>query len=169
MEVVSLQKPFEKEKKKTVALFVQLIQNEHSKSVLFNSNVRFAVKKTKTEFLRNSGAFNRRLLQKATMYSAKAINIAIIGISLFASCWANNNLQTKYEWKTIDFNYETTAARQEAIDSKAFIPSNVIPVGLDVHENRLFLSLPRLQPGVPASLAYIQMNGKNKLVTKKTD
>lgn len=95
------------------------------------------------------------------MHSTKVRNIFIIGFSLFASSWANNNLQSKYEWKAIDFNYETTAARQEAIDNKVFIPANVIPVGLDVHENRLFLSLPRLKNGVPASLAYINMDGKN--------
>lgn len=97
------------------------------------------------------------------MHSNRMMNIFIVGFSLFATCWANNNLQSKYEWKTIDFNYETAAARQEAIDSKAFIPTNVIPVGLDVHENRLFLSLPRLKHGVPASLAFINMEGKNIL------
>lgn len=96
-----------------------------------------------------------------TMHSIKVINIFIIGFSLFASSWANSNLQSKYEWKEIDFNYESAAARQEAINNKVFIPANVIPVGLDVHGNRLFLSLPRLKNGVPASLAYINMDGKN--------
>lgn len=94
------------------------------------------------------------------MHSSNVVSICIIGISLIAACWANNDFQTKYEWKTIDFNYETAAERQEAINNKMFIPPNVIPVGLDVHENRLFLSLPRLKHGVPASLAYINMNGK---------
>lgn len=87
--------------------------------------------------------------------------VLIIGFSVVAACCANNNLQTKYHWKTIDFAYEQPAERQEAIERKTFIPENVIPVGLDVHENRLFLSLPRLKAGVPASLAYINMKGKN--------
>lgn len=97
------------------------------------------------------------------MDSAKVINIFIIGFSLFATCCANNNLQIKYEWKAIDFKYETAEDRQAAIDNQSYIPANVIPVGLDIHEKRLFLSLPRLKHGVPASLAYINMEGKNEL------
>lgn len=96
------------------------------------------------------------------MDSTRVVNIFIIGFTLFVTSCANNNLQIKYEWKAIDFKYETAAERQAAIDNQSFIPSNVIPVGLDVHENRLFLSLPRLKRGVPASLAYINMDGKNK-------
>lgn len=96
------------------------------------------------------------------MDSGKVINIFIIGLSLFASCCANNNLQSKYEWKAIDFKYSNVSERLAAISSQTFIPANVIPTGLDVHENRLFLSLPRLKRGVPASLAYINMEGKNE-------
>lgn len=92
----------------------------------------------------------------------KVINIFIIGLSLFASCCANNNLQIKYEWKAINFMYPNDSMRSAAISSEAFIPANVIPTALDVHENRLFLALPRLKRGVPASLAYINMEGKNE-------
>lgn len=94
------------------------------------------------------------------MHLQVKLSTVLIGILLFTTCRANNNLQIKYEWKLIDFNYETTEERQEAIQNGTFIPENVIPVGIDVHENRLFLSLPRLKAGVPASLATIDMNGK---------
>lgn len=94
------------------------------------------------------------------LQSTKVVNIFFIWLALIAACRANNNLQTKYEWKQIDFVYENETERQEAIDSQAFIPANVIPVGIDVHENRLFVSLPRLKNGVPATLATIDMNRK---------
>lgn len=90
------------------------------------------------------------------------IIIVLIGMLLVTTCRANNNLQTKYEWKLIDFNYDSAEERQEAINNGTFIPENVIPVGIDVHDNRLFVSLPRLKNGVPASLATINMNGKTK-------
>lgn len=92
------------------------------------------------------------------MHPENIINTFIVFI-LIGTCSANNNLQTKYEWKSIDFNYKSAAERQEAINNQMFIPSNVIPVGIDVHEKRLFVSLPRLKHGVPASLATINMDG----------
>lgn len=89
----------------------------------------------------------------------KIFNILIAAL-VVATCAANNNLKTKYEWRLMDFNYETAADRQFAINNGTFIPENVIPTGIDVHENRLFIALPRLKTGVPASLATINMNGK---------
>lgn len=98
------------------------------------------------------------------MHISKVVNIFIIvGFTLFATCWANNNLITKYKWNVMDFKYDTPEKRQQAIDSQAFIPANVLPVGMDIHENRLFLSLPRLKRGVPASLAVINLEGKNDI------
>ncbi|XP_031624020.1 L-dopachrome tautomerase yellow-f-like [Contarinia nasturtii] len=91
------------------------------------------------------------------MHIAKVVNI-FVGFCLIATCWANNNLHTKYKWRVIDFKYETAEKRQQAIESGAFIQTNVIPVGMDVHENRLFVSFPRLKSGVPASLAVINLD-----------
>lgn len=70
------------------------------------------------------------------------------------------DLQLKYQWKEIDFQYPTLEEHRNAIDNQTFIPQNVIPVGLEVYENRLFVTLPRWKNGVPASLAYINLNGK---------
>lgn len=100
------------------------------------------------------------------MESTALINIFVIGFSLFTACRANVGFDIKYKWKTIDFNYPTNE-RQMAIQNGSFIPDNVIPVGIDVHNDRLFLSLPRLKHGVPASLAYINMNGRQKLYSNQ--
>jgi hypothetical protein len=81
----------------------------------------------------------------------------IIGYLTNSIC-ANDNLKIAYQWKQMDFEYPNEQLRQEAIDSKAFIPENVIPVGLEVFKNRLFITLPRWKLGVPASLAYIDLN-----------
>lgn len=71
------------------------------------------------------------------------------------------NLQVLYQWKEIDFQYSTLDERRLAIDNQTFIPENVVPVGLEVYGNRLFITLPRWKNGVPASLAYINLNGKS--------
>lgn len=75
----------------------------------------------------------------------------------------NDNLRVAYQWKEIDFEYQSSADRQKALETKAFIPENVMPVGLEVYQNRLFITLPRWKTGVPASLAYIDINGIKKI------
>lgn len=72
----------------------------------------------------------------------------------------NDNLRVAYQWKEIDFEYRSAADREEAIRSKSFIPGHVVPVGLEVFKSRLFITLPRWKSGVPASLAYIDINGE---------
>lgn len=82
----------------------------------------------------------------------------LVSICVLVEC--NDNLRVAYEWREIDFEYRSVSDRNEAIESKAFVPANVIPVGLEVYQTRLFITLPRWKRGVPASLAYIDINGK---------
>lgn len=70
-----------------------------------------------------------------------------------------DNLQVAYQWKQLDFDYSNESDRQAAIDSKEFIPENNIPVGLEVFGDRLFITVPRWKPGVPASLNYVKLSG----------
>lgn len=79
---------------------------------------------------------------------------------LATSVVANDNLRVAYQWKQIDFEFPNIDERQAAITNLTFISENVIPVGLEVYQNRLFITLPRWKKGVPASLAYIDLNGK---------
>lgn len=73
---------------------------------------------------------------------------------------AKDNLRVAYEWREMDFKYESPDQRWSAIESGAFKPANVIPFGLEVYRQRLFVTLPRWRNGVPASLAYLDLNGK---------
>lgn len=82
--------------------------------------------------------------------------LVILAITTVAHC----HLNVIYEWKEIDFQYSSPEERRSAIENQTFIPENVMPVGLEVYENRLFITLPRWKNGVPASLAYINLNGK---------
>ncbi|KAH8279585.1 hypothetical protein KR018_003423 [Drosophila ironensis] len=71
---------------------------------------------------------------------------------------ANDNLRVKYEWREMDFQYPSQDQRWNAIEQGAFKPANVIPFGLEVTGHRLFITLPRWRPGVPASLGYLDLN-----------
>uniref|UniRef100_A0A1A9X0Q6 Bee-milk protein n=1 Tax=Glossina brevipalpis TaxID=37001 RepID=A0A1A9X0Q6_9MUSC len=71
---------------------------------------------------------------------------------------ANDNLRVAYEWKEIDFKYANAEQRWMAIENFEFKPNNVIPFGIEVYRTRLFVTLPRWRSGVPASLAYLDLN-----------
>lgn len=81
----------------------------------------------------------------------------LILLQLVYICGCMDQLHIKYEWKQIDFEYPTPEARQQALDNKTFIPENNMPMGLEVYEDRLFVTVPRWRAGVPASLNYINL------------
>lgn len=87
----------------------------------------------------------------------------LLSVVLFTAIVTADHLKVEYQWKQIDFEYPSVGERQAAIQSGNFIQENVIPVGLEVYKNRLFITLPRWKEGVPASLAYIDLNGKFKI------
>ncbi|XP_017869819.1 PREDICTED: protein yellow [Drosophila arizonae] len=68
----------------------------------------------------------------------------------------NSNLfQVVNEWKYIDFEYPTFVERQLAIKNGDFVIKNNLPLGIDVFNNRLFITTPRWKDGVPASLVTV--------------
>ncbi|XP_069685290.1 dopaminechrome tautomerase-like isoform X2 [Periplaneta americana] len=67
----------------------------------------------------------------------------------------NSRLQQHYLWKTVDFTYPSEQRRQEAIASGAFKPKNNLPLGLEVWENRIFVTFPMWRDGVPVTVATI--------------
>lgn len=63
--------------------------------------------------------------------------------------------KTWYYWDTLDFAYPTEVERELAIANKEFIPENNLPLGLEIYGDRIFVSMPKWKPGVPATLAVI--------------
>lgn len=76
--------------------------------------------------------------------------------------FAMDNLDVKFEWKQIDYDYPTPEARQDAIDTREFVPENNLPLGLEVYGDRLFVTVPRWKSGVAASLNYIKLSDRRE-------
>ncbi|KAF5308060.1 hypothetical protein FQR65_LT06435 [Abscondita terminalis] len=68
-----------------------------------------------------------------------------------------DNLRVAFQWKQVDFDYPSNETRQEAVNSREFVPENNLPLGLEVYQDRLFITVPRWKSGVPASLTYIKL------------
>ncbi|XP_046959576.1 protein yellow-like [Vanessa cardui] len=60
-----------------------------------------------------------------------------------------------YEWRTIDFEWESQTDRETYLNTSRYIPQNVLISGINFYGDNIFLTLPRMLDGVPATLAYI--------------
>ncbi|XP_068632231.1 dopaminechrome tautomerase-like [Battus philenor] len=60
-----------------------------------------------------------------------------------------------YEWTAIDFQWASPADREAYLNTSRYIPRNVLISGINFYGENLFLTLPRMLDGVPATLATI--------------
>lgn len=70
---------------------------------------------------------------------------------------SGNPFEIVYQWKILDFQYDSLDERQRAISSGAFVPENNLPLGVDRWRDRLFITMPRWKNGVPASLSWLPL------------
>lgn len=63
-----------------------------------------------------------------------------------------------FTWGQIDLEYPNQESKQMSLKTGKFIPINNLPLGLEVWKNKLFLSLPQWRPGIPVTLAYLDLN-----------
>lgn len=75
----------------------------------------------------------------------KLLSVAILLI-IMGSQNTTANLQELYSWNVLDYSY-TGHEEIEAIARQDFIPENNLPVGIEVWENKIFVTVPRWKPG----------------------
>jgi len=74
----------------------------------------------------------------------------------------NTGFKDRFTWGQIDLEYPNQDTKQMAINTGAFIPINNLLLGLEVWKNKMFLSLPQWRPGIPVTLAYVDLNSYTK-------
>lgn len=60
-----------------------------------------------------------------------------------------------YEWNVIDFEWASPEEREAYLNTSRYIPQNVLISGINFYGENLFLTMPRMLDGVPATLATI--------------
>ncbi|CAH3910649.1 protein yellow-like [Pieris brassicae] len=60
-----------------------------------------------------------------------------------------------YEWRSVDFEWESPDDRESYLNSSNYIPKNVLISGINFYGDNLYMTLPRMLNGVPATLAMI--------------
>ncbi|CAH2037585.1 unnamed protein product, partial [Iphiclides podalirius] len=94
--------------------------------------------------------------------AAVTLWLAMMGTAQTQSVPADNDtppFSTLYKWKTVDFEFPSIQHRRQALLSGTYIPSNVLPLGLEVWGSRIWVTLPSWRKGVPATLATLPRGG----------
>lgn len=60
-----------------------------------------------------------------------------------------------YEWKTISFAYRNDVERANAVYSNQYIAQNNLISDVKAFASRLYVTLPRMKPGVPTTLGWV--------------
>ncbi|CAK1578546.1 unnamed protein product [Parnassius mnemosyne] len=88
------------------------------------------------------------------------LKLLFFGLVTYAS--AAVKLQEVFSWNVLDWNYPDEYLKQESILTGAFIPENALPVGIERWKNKLFVTVPRWRPGIPATLNYIPLDAPHE-------
>ncbi|XP_050459219.1 protein yellow-like isoform X1 [Cataglyphis hispanica] len=72
-------------------------------------------------------------------------------------------LKNIYSWKALEFAFPNEEARELAIQEGRFIPGAPVPIDVDFYYRAklgsvVFISIPRIQNGVPVTLGYVTNN-----------
>ncbi|XP_077299265.1 protein yellow-like [Arctopsyche grandis] len=60
-----------------------------------------------------------------------------------------------YEWNTLNFTWPSNEAYQTAVNTSQYVPKNVLVSGLKIFGDKMYVTVPRIKEGVPATLAWI--------------
>lgn len=66
-----------------------------------------------------------------------------------------NAFDVMFQWNIMDYEFPSANARANAIATRQFVPQNVIPLGVAVNNDRIFVSTPRWNDGEKFLLSEI--------------
>ena len=65
--------------------------------------------------------------------------------------------ETMFQWNIMEFAYPSQQLRAQAISNGQYVPENAAPLGLAVTDDKVFVTTPRWNLGIPASLSIIRL------------
>ncbi|KAJ8923456.1 hypothetical protein NQ315_002015 [Exocentrus adspersus] len=87
--------------------------------------------------------------------------LGICSLSYHQVSTARPGLDLVYQWKQLEFDYQSEYDRQADIDMEIFIPGQPAPIDTDVYyaanskESKVFVTIPRFQSGIPLTLGTV--------------
>lgn len=84
----------------------------------------------------------------------------IIPFLLLKGCNSIQKLQPLHSWKQLEFTFPSEHAKEQAIQEGHYIPGAPVPIDVDFYHKAkqgsvVFITIPRIQNGVPVTLGYV--------------
>lgn len=70
-----------------------------------------------------------------------------IFFSILSSISATYVFQEQFSWKVLDYAFLSEQHREYALATTQFIPENSLPVGIEIWNDKLFVTVPRWRQG----------------------
>ncbi|XP_011300266.1 protein yellow [Fopius arisanus] len=77
---------------------------------------------------------------------------------LAATSVAADPFETIASWKKVAYNFPNDSLRESYTASNNYVQENIVPLGLNVWGDKLFITVPRWKKGVPATLNYVSLS-----------
>nr|BDD85299.1 yellow-d protein [Ischnura senegalensis] len=84
--------------------------------------------------------------------------VLLLALTMTSASAAGANFPEIFGWPTLDFEFPSDSARQQALSSNYFIPGNSQPIDVQAVGDRVFITMPRWKDGIPATLAYVPLS-----------
>ncbi|XP_033761597.1 uncharacterized protein LOC117343364 [Pecten maximus] len=100
-------------------------------------------------------------------YWDKVLFTYIVGACLtFVKTDVNTQPTLVYKWITLEFDWPNDTIKQQYIANEDYIPENNAINGIKVYNESVYLTIPRLKKGIPATLAVVINNGSDSPVLR---
>ncbi|KAL3285117.1 hypothetical protein HHI36_019241 [Cryptolaemus montrouzieri] len=63
-----------------------------------------------------------------------------------------------HQWQFLNYTWPSYWSYTHALENFQYIPENNAPTGVKIYGGKIFLSIPRFRPGIPATLAHVTLN-----------
>ncbi|XP_044595150.1 protein yellow-like isoform X2 [Cotesia glomerata] len=111
---------------------------------------------------RGSASFTVVPFSKLVTRVLQTVNMWYLILLLSLSMVTCDPFKTVFSWKQVDYNFPNETTRNAYKTSGDYIKEHVVPLGLNVWGDKLFITIPRWKKGVPANLNYVSLNNDNK-------
>ncbi|CAD1469723.1 unnamed protein product, partial [Heterotrigona itama] len=69
-----------------------------------------------------------------------------------------HEVRTVYSWNNVEYNFPATVNPDTLMSDGEYIPENNVPLGMEIWEDKIFITVPRWKDGVASNLNYISKN-----------
>ncbi|XP_073999935.1 protein yellow-like [Rhodnius prolixus] len=92
----------------------------------------------------------------------RVLGLFLLTYVLMSKNAADNRFKEKYSWEIIDYEFPSLEERAKAEAEGLYKPGNSFISSIDLWGDFLYLAVPRMKPGVPSTLNYINISDPMK-------